>query len=134
MPILLVFSCQKEENPPDDNLDNNQDTTSLPQYTYDSTYCTVISSPDTVSINDTIQIEVGFTVYDTCGELNQFLVSGSNMNQFIQIEAKYDNYMYCQYVPTAVYATYKYKPIDLGLHSFTFDGFSSDSTITVLVE
>lgn len=134
LPILLIFSCKKEETPPEDNQNNNLDTISLPQYTYDTTYCNVISSPDTVSINDTIQIEVSFTVYDTCGELSQFLVSGSNVNQFIQIEAKYDNYMYCQYVPTTVYTTYKYKPIDLGFHSFTFNGFSSDSTVTVIVD
>lgn len=74
--LLTVISCSKDH---DNNcIENNTE------------YVTSVNSPSTGTVNESINIEVGFGVHNGCGNFGKFIETENGNTKTIEVEARYE--------------------------------------------
>lgn len=121
------------EDPPPFEVSESYDPYNDPEIEFDTTFCWINYSPDTVAFNDTVRIGVRFCVHDSCGSLSRFLISGSGKKRHIEIETKYRT-DFCLFMPVSLKDTLKFVPEYPGLYTFTFWSYPVDTAITFYVQ
>jgi uncharacterized membrane protein len=62
-------------------------------------YTTSVNSPNTGTVNETVNIEVSFRVFNGCGGFGTFIETQNGNNRTIEVEAKYEGCICTQDVP-----------------------------------
>jgi len=87
--LCLTTSCEN-----DDNNNNNNECIE-----YDTAYVTSVNSPTTGMINEVINIEVSFRVFNGCGGFEKFNETENGNIRTIEVEAKYEGCICTQDAP-----------------------------------
>ena len=82
-------------------------------------YVTSINSPNTGTINDTVNIEVNFRVFNGCGRFGKFIESENGNIRNIEVEAKYEGCICTQDVPIRT-VNYEFKTTNSGNYELKF--------------
>lgn len=88
-------------------------------------FITDVRAPSTGIINQTVEIEVDFVVYNGCGKFNKFFESGNDYSKTIGVEAKYEGCICTQNIPT-ITAIYELTPNTPGEYELNFKSGESD--------
>lgn len=82
-------------------------------------YVTSINSPTTAIVNEMINIEVNFRVFNGCGEFGKFIVTESGNSRVIEVEAKYVGCICTQDIPIRT-TNYVFKASQAGEYELNF--------------
>ena len=82
-------------------------------------YVTSINSPNTGTINETVNIEVNFKVRNGCGRFGKFIESENGNIRNIEVEAKYEGCICTQDVPIRT-VNYEFKTANSGNYELKF--------------
>ena len=82
-------------------------------------YVTSINSPNTGTINETVNIEVNFKVRNGCGRFGKFIESENGNIRNIEVEAKYEGCICTQEVPIRT-VNYEFKTTNSGNYELKF--------------
>jgi hypothetical protein len=82
-------------------------------------FVTSVNSPSTGSVNETINIEVSFRVFNGCGGFGKFIETQNNNIKNIQIEAKYEGCICTDDIPIRT-TNYKFIPTRTGNYKLNF--------------
>ena len=82
-------------------------------------YVTSINSPNTGTINETVNIEVNFKVRNGCGRFGKFIESENGNIRNIEVEAKYEGCICTQDVPIRT-VNYEFKTTNSGNYELKF--------------
>jgi len=103
----IVMSCNDDNNEEDECITNKIE------------YVTSINSPNTGTINDTVNIEVNFRVFNGCGRFGKFIESENGNIRNIEVEAKYEGCICTQDVPIRT-VNYEFKTTNSGNYELKF--------------
>ncbi len=103
----IVMSCNDDNNEEDECIINKIE------------YVTSINSPNTGTINDTVNIEVNFRVFNGCGRFGKFIESENGNIRNIEVEAKYEGCICTQDVPIRT-VNYEFKTTNSGNYELKF--------------
>jgi len=103
----IVMSCNDDNNEEDECIINKIE------------YVTSINSPNTGTINDTVNIEVNFRVFNGCGGFGKFIESENGNIRNIEVEAKYEGCICTQDVPIRT-VNYEFKTTNSGNYELKF--------------
>ena len=101
------MSCNDDNNEEDECIINKIE------------YVTSINSPNTGTINDTVNIEVNFRVFNGCGRFGKFIESENGNIRNIEVEAKYEGCICTQDVPIRT-VNYEFKTTNSGNYELKF--------------
>jgi hypothetical protein len=90
IPIILfgiIMSCTDNDDKEDECITNKTE------------YITSVNSPNTGIVNETVNIEVSFGVFNGCGGFGKFIETQNGNNKTIEIEAKYEGCICTQDAP-----------------------------------
>ena len=90
-----------------------------------------VNAPSSGEVNEKVEIEVKFSVYNGCGEFEKFIESGNNQSRLIEVQAKYEGCSCTQDIPT-ITAVYEFTPSTPGEYEFKFKSGEIDY-ITVII-
>ncbi|WP_191859493.1 hypothetical protein [Hanstruepera ponticola] len=113
----LVVCCENN----DDSVEENNACIE-----YETGYVTSVNAPDTGTINETINIEVNFGVYNGCGTFGKFIESEEGYVRTIELEAKYLGCVCSQNAPILT-TNYEFTPTDVGEYELRFKSRPSPS-------
>jgi len=82
-------------------------------------YVTSINSPTTGIVNEMINIEVNFRVFNGCGEFGKFIVTENGNSRVIEVEAKYVGCICTQDIPIRT-TNYVFKASQAGEYELNF--------------
>ena len=82
-------------------------------------YVTSVLSPTSALVNETINIELEFIVYNGCGEFGKFIETQNNNVLNITIEAKYEGSVCTKDIPTRK-VNYQFSPQSTGNYELNF--------------
>lgn len=117
-PFLLSTSCSQK--------DDGEDCGRI-----ETEYVTAVSAPDTAGVNETVNIDVEFSVDNSCGEFNRFIETGSETSRTIEVEAVYKGCAcFLAIQPTNV--TYEFRPEEAGEYELRFKS-SEEEVISVSI-
>ncbi len=120
--IFLAFvaflNCDKD--------DSNNDCNTL-----EIAYVTDVQAPETINVGEDIEIEVSFTVRNSCGDFADFIQQQNETTRIIEIKAKYEG-CECLQVAETITTIYTYNPSIPGDYEFKFKS-SQTEYITVIV-
>lgn len=105
--FLIVTSCS-----------NDDDGDCIPLQV-ETDEVTSVDAPETAEVNETIEIEVQFTVRNSCGEFSRFIETGTPMNRNIVVEARYEGCACAQVIET-ITAIYEFTPTEAGEYLLNF--------------
>ena len=103
----IVMSCNDDNNEEDECITNKIE------------YVTSVNSPNTVTINDTVNIEVNFRVFNGCGRFGKFIESENGNIRNIEVEAKYEGCICTQDAPIRT-VNYEFKSTNSGNYELKF--------------
>ena len=103
----IVVSCNDDNNEEDECITNKIE------------YVTSINSPNTGTINDTVNIEVNFRVSDGCGGFGKFIESENGNIRNIEVEAKYEGCI-CTQAFESKTVNYEFKSTNSGNYELKF--------------
>ena len=83
----LLISCDKDD-------DKNKECIE-----YEIGNVTTINAPTTGTVNETINIEVNFQVFNGCGRFGKFIETENENVKTIEVEAKYEGCICTQDIP-----------------------------------
>lgn len=86
---------------------------------------TDVEAPETVTVNETVEVTVNFQVQNSCGEFSAFDESISSTTRTIAVEAVYESCA-CAQVITDRTATYTFTPETTGQHVLRFQRAPND--------
>jgi hypothetical protein len=86
---------------------------------------TEVNSPTSGRINESIEIEVKFPVYNGCGNFEKFIESGSEQSKIIEVQAKYEGCICTDNIPI-ITAIYEFIPSTIGEYELKFKSGESD--------
>lgn len=109
----IVMSCNDDNNEEDECITNKIE------------YVTSINSPNTGTINDTVNIEVNFRVFNGCGRFGKFIESENGNIRNIEVEAKYEGCICTQEVPIRT-VNYEFKTTNSGNYELKFKSSPSE--------
>jgi len=121
---LIIFGLLLSCNNNDDNENECQETK--------TEYVTSVNSPTTGMINETINIEVDFQVYNDCGGFGKFIETQNSNSINIEIEAKYKGCICTENAPTRT-VTYEFTPNNSGNYELNFKSSPTEFTTVNLV-
>ena len=101
------MSCNDDNNEEDECIINKIE------------YVTSINSPNTGTINETVNIEVNFKVRNGCGRFGKFIESENGNIRNIEVEAKYEGCICTQDVPIRT-VNYEFKTTNSGNYELKF--------------
>ena len=110
--ILLLFmsiSCFKDN-------DDQQDDNCIEEQTE---FVSEVNGPTAANVGETISIEVKFGVHNGCGQFQEFVETGTEINRFIEVKAKYEGCWCTQDAPTRT-VTYDFTPSATGTYELNF--------------
>ena len=103
----IVMSCNDDNKEEDECITNKIE------------YVTSVNSPNTVTINDTVNIEVNFRVFNGCGRFGKFIESQNGNIRNIEVEAKYEGCICTQDAPIRT-VNYEFKTANSGNYELKF--------------
>ena len=103
----IVVSCNDDNNEKNECITNNIE------------YVTSINSPNTGTINDTVNIEVNFRVFNGCGGFGKFIESENGNIRNIEVEAKYEGCI-CTQAFESKTVNYEFKSTNSGNYELKF--------------
>jgi hypothetical protein len=103
----LLFSCSIDQKNEGECVSNKTE------------YVTSVNSPSKVSVNETINIEVSFQVFNGCGRFGKFIETQNNNTKNIEVEAKYEGCICTQDLPIRA-TNYKFIPNRIGNYELNF--------------
>lgn len=86
---------------------------------------TSVDAPETAMVDETVDIEVDFTVSNSCGEFSRFLETGSATTRQIVVEAIYEGCA-CNEVIETITAVYTFTPEEPGEYEMNFASGEND--------
>lgn len=86
---------------------------------------TEVNSPSTGKINESIEIEVKFAVYNGCGKFEKFIESGSEQSKTIEVQAKYEGCICTDNIPI-ITAIFEFTPSTIGEYELKFKSGETD--------
>ena len=104
----IVMSCNDDNNEEDECIINKIE------------YVTSINSPNTGTINDTVNIEVNFRVFNGCGRFGKFIESENGNIRNIEVEAEYEDCYYCTQAFESKTVNYEFKSTNSGNYELKF--------------
>ncbi len=107
MIIGLLISCS------DDDEKENECTSSKTEYV------TSINSPTTGVVNEAINIEVNFQVFNGCGGFGKFIETENGNSRIIEVEAKYVGCICTQDAPIRT-VNYEFTASNAGNYELNF--------------
>ncbi|WP_281322285.1 hypothetical protein [Flavobacterium aestivum] len=114
--ILFVFfaatvltSCNKDDDSP-----------STPELITKNTFVTDVNGPTTGKVDETITLNVLFTVDNSCGDFNKFIDVTIDKEKGLQVQAKYPSAICDKRVPEPKTTTYKFKSSTKGSYQVKF--------------
>lgn len=113
---------------------NNNDDKNNECEEYDVGYVTYVNSPTTGTVNETINLEVSFGVFNGCGVFEKFIEIENRNIRTIEVEAKYES---CVCTQDAVIRTVNYEFITQisGNYELRFKSNETDYiTVNLLIE
>ncbi len=108
MSMGLSMSCDQDDDSEEDLCITDQ-----------IAYVTSVESPDTGNVNDSITIEVKFSVANGCGDLGQFIETGTGNTRIIEVEARYQGCICTQEAPIRT-ANYMFTASTAGNYELKF--------------
>lgn len=84
-----------------------------------------VIAESTGRVNEPVEIEVKFGVYNGCGKFDQFIESGSEQSRIIEVQAKYEGCICTQDAPI-ITAVYVFTPSTTGMYELKFKSAESD--------
>lgn len=84
-----------------------------------------VNAPDSGKVNEPVEIEVKFAVYNGCGQFEKFIESGSEKSKVIEVQAKYEGCVCTQNIPI-ITSVYKFTPSTLGEYKLKFKSGETD--------
>lgn len=115
----FIFSCAN-----DDDINNEC-------IEYEVGYVTSVNAPTTVSVNETINIEVNYGVYNGCGGFGKFIETENGNVRIIEVEAKYEGCICTQDAPIRT-TNYEFTASTTGEYELNFKS-SPTEFITVIL-
>ena len=103
----LLISCSHDDPDENDCISTNIE------------YVTSVNSPATGKINEIINIEVNFQVFNGCGEFGKFIKSQNGNTRTIEVEAKYSGCFCTQDLPIRM-TNYKFTASNAGEYKLNF--------------
>lgn len=103
----IVVSCNDDNDEKNECITNNIE------------YVTSINSPNTGTINETVNIEVNFKVSDGCGGFGKFIESENGNIRNIEVEAKYEGCI-CTQAFESKTVNYEFKSTNSGNYELKF--------------
>ena len=94
-------------------------------------YVTSVNSPNTGTINDTVNIEVNFGVFNGCGGFGKFIESENGNIRNIKVEAKYEGCICTQDAPIRT-VNYEFKTANSGNYELKFKSSPTEFIIVNL--
>ena len=82
-------------------------------------YVTSVNSPNTGTINDTVNIEVNFGVFNGCGGFGKFIETENGNIRNIEVEAKYEGCI-CTQAFVSRTVNYEFKSTNSGNYELKF--------------
>ncbi len=86
---------------------------------YEMSYVTSVDAPTSGTINESINIEVNFGVYNGCGGFGNFIETTNGNVRTIEVEAKYEGCICTQDAPIRA-ATYEFIATNSGDYELKF--------------
>jgi|TARA_B110001469_G_scaffold19_1_gene38 hypothetical protein len=86
---------------------------------YEIGYVTSLNAPNTGTVNETINIEVNFRVFDGCGGFGKFIETENGNIRTIEVEAKYEGCICTQDAPIRT-TNYEFTAINAGEYELSF--------------
>ncbi|EKB48204.1 hypothetical protein [Cecembia lonarensis] len=86
---------------------------------------TEVNSPSSGRINESIEIEVKFAVYNGCGKFEKFIESRSKHSKIIEVQAKYEGCICTDNIPI-ITAIYEFTPSAIGEYELKFKSGETD--------
>lgn len=108
--LALLVGCSD-----DDDDDKNEDDCISSQIVY----VTSVDSPTKGMVNEKINIEVNFQVYNGCGNFGKFIETKNNDTLNIEVEAKYEGCICTQKMPIRT-VNYEFIPNKAGHYILNF--------------
>lgn len=90
---------------------------------------TAVNAPSTAMVNETINIEVSFQVFNGCGQFGRFIETQNGNSRTIEVEARYEGCICTQDAPIRK-VNYEFVPKNAGNYELNFKSVQS-SSITV---
>lgn len=84
-----------------------------------------VNAPYSGKVNEPLEIEVKFSVYNGCGNFEKFIESGREQSRVIEVQAKYEGCICTQDIPTII-AGYKFTPSTPGDYELKFKSGETD--------
>lgn len=105
----FLISCYNKD-------DDNENNTCVE---FDIAYVTSVSAPNTANVDDTINIEVSFRVFNGCGQFERFIETETDNARAIEVEAKYEGCICTQDAPILT-ANYEFTPSEANDYELNF--------------
>jgi len=115
----LTISCDNDEDINNECIE------------YATGYVTSVNAPDIGIVNETINIEVNFGVYNGCGKFEKFIETKNGNVRIIEVETKYEGCI-CTQDASIRTTNYKFIANNVGEYELKFKS-SQTEFITVLL-
>lgn len=92
-----------------------------------------VNAPSSGQVDEPVEIEVKFAVYNGCGGFEKFIESGPEQLKVIEVQAKYEGCICTQDIPILT-AVYEFTPSTTGVYELKFKSGETDYipvTITI---
>lgn len=109
--LVLIFSLTTSCSHDDDKNNECVD--------YEIGYVTSVSAPNTGAINETVNIEVNFGVFNGCGGFGKFIETENGNSRTIEVEAKYEGCICTQDAPIRT-TNYEFTASNAGEYELNF--------------
>ncbi|WP_282018573.1 hypothetical protein [Salegentibacter mishustinae] len=92
-----------------------------------------VNAPSTGQVDEPVEIQVKFPVYNGCGKFEKFIESGSEQSKVIEVQAKYEGCICTQDIPI-ITAVYEFTPSTTGVYELKFKSGETDYiTVTITI-
>lgn len=119
----VLISCNKDDDSP-----------SPPALITKNAFVTAISGPTTGKVDETITLNVVFTVDNSCGDFNKFIDVTIDKEKGLQVQAKYPSAICDKKVPEPKTTTYKFKSTAKGSYIIRFKKSETEfKTHTIII-
>lgn len=84
-----------------------------------------VISPSSGQVDEQVEIEVKFAVYNGCGKFEKFIESGNEQSKVIEVQAKYEGCICTQDIPI-ITTVYEFTPSTPGEYVLKFKSGETD--------
>ena len=117
----LIISCGNDDDKNNECIE------------YEVGYVTSVNAPTTGNVNETINIEVNFGVFNGCGEFEKFIETQNGNVRTIEVEAKYEGCVCTQEAPIRT-TNYEFTVSNAGEYELNFKSSQTEFiTVTITI-